>query len=37
MSLDIKQVRYGLDRYYPAEKDEEVMALLKKPFEKLDP
>lgn len=37
MSLDIKQVRYGLDRYYPAEKDEDVIKLLKKPFEKLDP
>ena len=31
-TLDIKEVRYGLDRYYPAEKDEEVMTLLKKPF-----
>ncbi len=35
-SLDIKQVKYGLDRYYPAEKDEEVMNLLKKPFKKLE-
>jgi sterol desaturase/sphingolipid hydroxylase (fatty acid hydroxylase superfamily) len=35
-SLDIKQVKYGLDRYYPAEKDEEVMTLLKKPFQKLE-
>ena len=35
-SLDIKQVKYGLDRYYPAEKDEEVITLLKKPFQKLE-
>lgn len=35
-SLDIKQVRYGLDRYYPEEKDEDVMELLKKPFGKLE-
>jgi sterol desaturase/sphingolipid hydroxylase (fatty acid hydroxylase superfamily) len=35
-SLDINQVKYGLDRYYPAEKDEEVMTLLKKPFQKLE-
>ena len=35
-SLDIKQVKYGLDRYYPAEKDEEVMTLLTKPFKKLE-
>nr|MBP6688303.1 sterol desaturase family protein [Lacibacter sp.] len=36
MSLDIKQVRYGLDRYYPEEKDENVLELLKKPFGKLE-
>lgn len=35
-SLDIKQVRYGLDRYYPEEKDENVMELMKKPFGKLE-
>ena len=35
-SLDIKQVRYGLDRYYPEDKDEDVLMLLKKPFEKLE-
>ncbi|MBY0479293.1 MAG: sterol desaturase family protein [Chitinophagaceae bacterium] len=35
-NLDIKQVKYGLDRYYPEEKDEEVLTLLKKPFGKLD-
>ena len=31
-TLNIEEVRYGLDRYYPAEKDEEVITLLKKPF-----
>jgi sterol desaturase/sphingolipid hydroxylase (fatty acid hydroxylase superfamily) len=31
-TLKIEEVRYGLDRYYPAEKDEEVITLLKKPF-----
>lgn len=35
--LDAKDIRYGLDRYYPGEKDENVMALMKKPFQKLDP
>lgn len=35
-SLDIKQVRYGLDRYYPEDKDEDIMLLLKKPFGKLE-
>jgi sterol desaturase/sphingolipid hydroxylase (fatty acid hydroxylase superfamily) len=34
--LEPKDIRYGLDRYYPEEKDEDVMALLKKPFQKLD-
>ncbi len=34
--LDPKEIRYGLDRYYPEEKDEDVVALLKKPFQKLD-
>lgn len=37
MKLDTKDIHYGLDRYYPAEKDEDVIALLKKPFQKLDP
>lgn len=36
-SLDIKQVRYGLDRYYPEDKDEDVLMLLKKPFGRLEP
>ncbi|HEX2844917.1 MAG TPA: sterol desaturase family protein [Chitinophagaceae bacterium] len=35
--LDISQIRYGLDRYYPNEKDEDFIGLLKKPFQKLEP
>lgn len=35
--LDPKEIRYGLDRYYPNEKDEDFIALLKKPFQKLEP
>ena len=34
--LDHRDIRYGLDRYYPNEKDEDFMSLLKKPFQKLD-
>jgi len=34
--LDTKQIHYGLDRYYPNEKDEDFFTLLKKPFGKLD-
>jgi sterol desaturase/sphingolipid hydroxylase (fatty acid hydroxylase superfamily) len=34
--LDIKEIRYGLDKHYPGEKDEDVISLLKKPFQKLD-
>lgn len=34
--LDPEQIRYGLDRYYPNEEDENLMRLLKKPFQKLD-
>ncbi|MGB3154769.1 MAG: sterol desaturase family protein, partial [Chitinophagaceae bacterium] len=34
--LDIADIRYGLDRYYPGEKDEDIIGLLKKPFQKLD-
>ena len=33
--LDPKEIKYGLDRYYPNEKDEDLVALLKKPFQKL--
>lgn len=34
--LAIKDIRYGLDKYYAGEKDEDVVSLLKKPFQKLD-
>jgi sterol desaturase/sphingolipid hydroxylase (fatty acid hydroxylase superfamily) len=34
--LDASQIHYGLDRYYPNEKDEDFVRLLKKPFEPLD-
>ena len=36
MKLDKKEIRYGLDRYYPNEKDEDFIALMKKPFQKLE-
>jgi hypothetical protein len=35
-SLAPKDIKYGLDRYYPNEKDENFMALMKKPFQKLN-
>ncbi len=35
-SLDAKEIRYGLDRYYPNEKDEDFATLMKKPFGRLD-
>jgi hypothetical protein len=31
------QIRYGLDRYYPNEHDENLLMLLRKPFQKPDP
>ena len=34
--LEPREIRYGLDRYYPNEKDEDFVMLLKKPFQKLD-
>jgi len=34
--LDTKKIRYGLDRYYPGEKDEDFLTLMKKPFGRLD-
>ena len=37
MKLEPGQIRYGLDRYYPDEKDEDFATLMKKPFQKLDP
>ena len=35
IELDPKEIKYGLDRYYPNEKDEAFGALMKRPFEKL--
>ncbi|HSF45802.1 MAG TPA: sterol desaturase family protein [Chitinophagaceae bacterium] len=35
-TMDPKDLKYGLDRYYPNEKDEDFMELMKKPFQKLD-
>jgi sterol desaturase/sphingolipid hydroxylase (fatty acid hydroxylase superfamily) len=32
--LPYQNIRYGLDRFYPNEKDEDIMALLKSPFRK---
>jgi sterol desaturase/sphingolipid hydroxylase (fatty acid hydroxylase superfamily) len=37
MKLDPKDIHYGLDRYYPAEKDEHFMSLMKTPFQKRKP
>jgi sterol desaturase/sphingolipid hydroxylase (fatty acid hydroxylase superfamily) len=34
--LEPSQIRYGLDRYYPNEQDENFMLLLKKPFGKME-
>jgi sterol desaturase/sphingolipid hydroxylase (fatty acid hydroxylase superfamily) len=34
--LDAAQIRYGLDRYYPNEEDENLGLLLRKPFGKLE-
>lgn len=33
--MDTKDIRYGLDKHFPDEKDENIAALLKRPFEKL--
>ena len=35
-ALATKDIRYGLDKYYPGEKDEDIISLIKKPFQKLD-
>lgn len=35
-SMETKDIHYGLDRYYPNEKDEDFIMLMKKPFQKLD-
>ena len=32
-TLRIQDVQYGIDRYYPADKDEDLKTLLKKPFQ----
>ncbi len=34
--LNPSEIHYGLDRYYPADKDEDFLMLLKKPFQKPD-
>jgi sterol desaturase/sphingolipid hydroxylase (fatty acid hydroxylase superfamily) len=34
-TLDPKTLKYGLDRYYPNEKDEDFLALMKRPFQSL--
>ena len=34
--LDTKDIKYGLDKHYSAEKDENFIALMKRPFQKLD-
>jgi sterol desaturase/sphingolipid hydroxylase (fatty acid hydroxylase superfamily) len=34
--LDASQIRYGLDRYYPNEEDENWVMLMKKPFQKME-
>jgi sterol desaturase/sphingolipid hydroxylase (fatty acid hydroxylase superfamily) len=34
-NLDPKEIRYGLDRFYPNEKDEDFVELIRKPFGKL--
>jgi sterol desaturase/sphingolipid hydroxylase (fatty acid hydroxylase superfamily) len=34
--LEPSQIKYGLDRYYPKEEDENLSMLFKKPFRKLD-
>ncbi|TMI65308.1 MAG: sterol desaturase family protein [Bacteroidetes bacterium] len=36
MKLDKKDLHYGIDQYYPADKDEDFMRLMKKPFQKLN-
>lgn len=35
-TLDTNLIKYGLDRYYPADKDEDVKKLLLKPFQPLE-
>ena len=35
MKLEPSKLKYGLDQYYPNEKDEDFLSLMKKPFQKL--
>lgn len=35
MKLEPGKIKYGIDRYYPEEKDEDFIKLIKKPFQKL--
>jgi sterol desaturase/sphingolipid hydroxylase (fatty acid hydroxylase superfamily) len=35
-TMDPKELKYGLDRYYPNEKDEDFMELMKRPFQKIE-
>jgi sterol desaturase/sphingolipid hydroxylase (fatty acid hydroxylase superfamily) len=35
MKLDPSKLKYGLDQYYPNEKDEDFVSLMKRPFQKL--
>jgi len=34
-TLDPKNIQYGLDQYYPNDKDEDFISLMKRPFQKL--
>ena len=34
--LDPTKIKYGLDRYYPNDQDENFMMLMRKPFEKME-
>jgi len=34
--LEPQQIRYGIDKDYPDERDEDLLHLLKKPFQKMD-
>jgi sterol desaturase/sphingolipid hydroxylase (fatty acid hydroxylase superfamily) len=36
LELDKSKLRYGLDRYYSNDKDEDLASLMKKPFGKLE-
>jgi len=36
IKLDPSKIRYGLDRYYPNEEDENFLLLMKKPFRKME-